>query len=89
MISGIVVLSVVIYVAFYLWDRQQIKDERAQLIDLKASELQNKVTIFTLIVLAAIYWANPDVPAWFLLLAINIGSLYSEIFGKIYYRFKF
>lgn len=88
MISWILVLSVAIYLVFHLWDRKQIKDEREALIELKTSAIQGQVTVVALIILALVYSFNPDIPAWFCLLAMNIAHLYSEIFGKIYFRAK-
>ena len=86
MINILVALTILIYLAFYFWDRRQIKDERAQLIELKASELQSKVTLIALIGLAIYYYMNPLMPAWICLLVINIANLYSEIVGKLFWR---
>lgn len=88
MISWIVILSVVIYLAFAFWDRKQLKDEREKLIELKTSELQSKMTLYALMALALLYWVHPDVPAWVCLLVINVANLYTEIIGKIYLRRK-
>lgn len=88
MISWIVVLSIVIYLAFAFWDRKQVKDEREKLIELKTSELQSKITLYALVFLAALYWTNPEMPAWICLLVINFANLYTEVFGKIYLRHK-
>lgn len=86
MISWIVILSIAIYLAFSFWDRKQIKDERQQLIELKTSELQSRITLYALIGLALYYWLNPEMPAWICLLVINFAHLYTEIFGKLYLR---
>lgn len=88
MISWIVVLSIVIYLGFAFWDRKQVKDEREKLIELKTTELQSKITLYALMALAILYWANPEMPAWICLLVINFASLYTEIIGKIYWRAK-
>ncbi|MGZ3768574.1 MAG: hypothetical protein ACXVCP_02420 [Bdellovibrio sp.] len=88
MISWIVVLSIAVYLIFTLWDRKQIKDEREKLIELKTSEIQNKVTLYTLIALATAYLIYPTIPTWVCLIAINIANLYTEILGKLYLRFK-
>jgi len=85
-INIIVALSILIYLAFTLWDRRRIKDEREQLIELKASELQSKITLLALVVLAIYYYFHPTMPAWVCLLAMNVSYLYSEIFGKIFWR---
>ena len=89
MINILVALSILIYLGFNFWDRKQIKDERAQLIELKASELQSKVTLIALMGLAADYYVNPAMPAWICLLVINIANLYSEIAGKLFWRSRF
>jgi hypothetical protein len=88
MISWIVILSIVVYLAFAFWDRKQVKDEREKLIELKTSELQSKITLYALMALAVLYWANPEMPTWLCLLVINVANLYTEIIGKIYLRTK-
>ena len=88
MINLLVGGSIAVYFIFYLWDKKQIKDEREQLIELKASDLQSKVTLMALVGLALYYWLNPYMPVWFCLIVINIANLYSEIAGKLYWRMK-
>jgi hypothetical protein len=88
MIAWLVILSIVIYLLFYFWDGRQVKDEREKWIDLKTSEFQSKMTLYVLILLAVFYWWHPEMPAWICLLAINGANLYSEIAGKIYWRWK-
>lgn len=86
MINTIVYASIAIYLVFYLWDKRQVKDERSQLIDLKASDLQSKTTLAALMGLAIYYWFNPLMPAWICLIVLNFANLYSEILGKLYWR---
>ena len=88
MINIVMALSIGIYFAFYLWDRRHIKDEREQLIELKASELQSRATLIALVGLALYYWLDPSLPVWACLLVINVANLYSEIFGKIFWRLR-
>ena len=88
MIAWLIALSILIYLVFSFWDRKQLKDEREKLIELKTSEFQSKATLAALIGLAIFYWFNPAMPAWICLLVINVANLYTEIFAKIYLRFK-
>lgn len=88
MITWILILSLGIYLVFYAWDRRQLKDEREKWIELKTSELQSKATLLALILLALFYWWHPEMPAWICLLALNVANLYTEILGKIYWRWK-
>lgn len=86
MIQLVIPVSLVIYLLFYFWDRRHLKDEREQLIELKASDLQSRCTLVALIALAAYYWWDPSIPVWVCLLVLNAANLYSEIVGKIYWR---
>lgn len=86
--AWIVSLSIVAYIPFYIWDRRHIKDEREQFIELKTSNFQSHATIAALLGLSLAYHLDPSISAGLCLLILVIASLYSEIVGKIYFRWK-
>jgi fatty acid desaturase len=85
----ILIFSVIVYFIFEHIDEKQVKDEREELIRLKTFELVHKVTTSTLCVLAIVYLFVPQMPALYPMLAVIFSFLYTEIFGKIYFRRRF
>ncbi len=82
----LIFVSIGCYFIFDFFDGKKIKDEREELIRLKTLELVSKVTVWTLTLLALLYIFKPDIDAFYLLIALVLSSLYTEIFGKLYYR---
>ncbi len=81
--------SVVVYFIFDFIDSKKLKDEREEFIKLKANELVQKATLFTVALLSVAYMLYPSMPAYVPIILIVLCSLYSEIFGKIYFRNKY
>jgi hypothetical protein len=88
-IRWILLVTILIYFVFDRFDSRQIKDERENLIQMKTYELVHKVTTTILLIIALIYVFLPSMNALFPVLALSLAFLYTEIFGKIYYRRKF
>ncbi|MGZ3692363.1 MAG: hypothetical protein ACXVAX_12725 [Pseudobdellovibrio sp.] len=81
--------SVVLYFVFDFFDSKKVKDEREEFIKLKANELVQKATLFTIALLSIAYMLYPGMPAYIPLICIILCNLYSEIVGKIYFRNKY
>ena len=81
-----VLFSTVFYIAFDLFERKRIKDEREELIHLKTLELSHKITVALLAVFAAIYWRYPDFEGRWVLISVVLSLLYTEVLGKFYFR---
>jgi hypothetical protein len=82
----VIASSAVFYGLFFIWDRQFPRDEREQLIELKAVDFQQKVSLFTLLIVVGVYLYNPLLDALYPILAFTLASVYMFIFGKIYFR---
>ena len=78
--------TTVIYLAFYLWDRKTIDDEREQLIELKAAELQQWTSTAGLVITTAAYLYHPRLDAIYPILVFALTSAYAHMLGKAYYR---
>ena len=81
-------LSVIIYFVFSYLDGRRVKDEREEMIQLKSLELAHKATLGVLATTSAIYLFAPWMDALFVIQAIVLSALYTEMFGKIYFRSK-
>ncbi len=81
-------ISVVIYFIFDYFDRRKINDEREEFLRLKTFELVQKTTLFTISLLSIAYLLYPQMPAWVPLILIVVSSLYTEIFGKYFLRWR-
>jgi hypothetical protein len=84
----IVVITTVIYVVFYFIDRRTVVDERENLIQLKATNLQQQVALYGLMVIVAIYLYHPSLNALYPILVFALSSIYTYMFGVFYYRRK-
>lgn len=82
-------LSGIIYFIFDYLEQKKIKDEREEFIKLKTFEMTQKVTSFSVAVLAVAYLLYPPMPAFVPIILIVMCSMYAEIFGKYYFRRKF
>ena len=88
LIRFLALVSVVIYLAVDFMDGKRVKDEREELIQLKSLELAHKASLSTLAVLAFLYLFFPWMDGLYIILIMILAALYTEIFGKIYYRNK-
>lgn len=84
-----ILASVFIYFIFGWMDRQVVKDEREELIQLKTYELMQKLTMWSLTALAFSFVFYPTMPAVIPVMILIFASMYGEIFGKLYYRKKY
>lgn len=81
--------SIAIYFVFAFFDSQQVKDEREELIRLKTFELVHRATTSALMVISFVYFCLPSLNAIYPMFMMVLAFLYTEIFGKIYFRRKF
>ena len=81
-------VSIALYLGFDFWDGKRVKDEREELIQLKSLELAHKVTIGTLSLLVIIHLFFAWLNVIYVIQAIILAALYTEVIGKIYYRNK-
>lgn len=84
----IVIITMIIYVVFYIIDRRTVVDEREKLIQLKAANLQQQAALCGLMVIAAIYLYHPSINAMYPILVFALSSIYTYMFGVFYYRRK-
>jgi hypothetical protein len=84
----IVIVTTLIYVVFYFIDRRTLVDERENLIQLKAINLQQQVALYGLILITAIYLYNPSLNAMYPILVFALSSIYTYLVGVFYYRRK-
>ena len=84
----VALLSVLIYFVFSFIDGRRVKDEREEMIQLKSLELAHKATLGVLAVTSVIYLFAPWMDALYVIQAIVLSALYTEMFGKIFYRAK-
>ena len=82
----VVFLTAGLYFAFYLWDRRHVKDERENLIELKATYLQQQISIWGFCIITLLYVAFPDMEAIWPILVFALTTIYAHILGKIFYR---
>ncbi len=89
LIQYFILVSVLVYFIFDYVDSKRVKGEREEFLKLKTFEFVQKVTLFTVTVLSVSYLLYPGMPAFVPIILIVICSMYSEIFGKIYFRQKY
>jgi len=69
-------------------ENRRVRDEREDLIRLKGLELAHKATLATLAGVALLYLFYPRINAFYIIEALVLSALYTEIWGKVYYRYK-
>ena len=84
----LLVASIVTYFVYDLIDRRRVRDEREDLIQLKALSAASQYQFYALCLCAFLYWMNPEINALWPILGLTIFSLYSEMGLKIYFRKK-
>jgi len=85
---GIVIVTTLIYIVFYVMDRRTIVDERERLIELKAANLQQQVALYGLMAIVVVYLFHPALNAMYPILVFALSSVYTYLFGVFYYRRK-
>lgn len=84
----VTLLSVLIYVVFDYFESKHLKDEREELIQLKGLELAHKTTLTVLGMVSLLCVVVPAINSAYIVLALVLSALYTEILGKIYFRRK-
>lgn len=87
-IRWIALLSVALYFVIDFLDGRRVKDEREDLIKLKAHELTHKFTCFCLGLLTGLYAMGIHLATPLVLLVVVAATLYGEIAAKLYFRWK-
>ena len=81
--------SVLVYFIYDYFENKKLKDEREEFLKLKTFELVHKATIYSVALISVAYMLYPQMPAFVPIIVIVLCSLYSEIFGKIFFRRKY
>ncbi len=84
-----ILLSVIVYFIFDFFEQKKVKDEREEFLKLKTFELVQKITLFSVSVLAIAYLLYPEMPAYVPIIIITICGMYTEIIGKTFLRRKY
>jgi hypothetical protein len=87
-LRGIALLTLAIYFLFDYLDGRRVRDEREELIRLKALEFAHKANMGVLTVLAFLYASHSRVNAQLVILSLIASALYGEIAAKVFYRWR-
>ena len=87
-VRALALVSIVFYFIFDFLDGRRVVDEREELIRLKALELAHKASMLTLSLLAIAYIFYPSLNTLGVIFCLVFASLYTEILGKLFYRWK-
>lgn len=79
-------LTVLVYFVFTHFDGRRIKDEREEMIGLRAQSLVQKLTLAALTGSSIWVFLRPGVSAVYPLLIVVVAYMWGEIFSKLYYR---
>lgn len=77
-----------IYLAIEFLNRNEIKDERYQMIELKTQALVSKLTAAALVLISLVYIFYPDTEGLYLLFFLAMTFLSTEILARQYYKQK-
>lgn len=83
-----IITCTAIYLAIELLTRNEIKDERYQLIELKTQALVSKLTATALVLISTVYIFYPATEGLYLLFFLAMTFLATEILAKQYYKNK-
>lgn len=84
----ITVVSISVYFIFSFFDGRRVNDEREELIRLKTFELVQKLTMWALTAFAIAISLQPQMPAFYAVMALVLANMYGEIAAKIFFRMK-
>jgi hypothetical protein len=80
--------SVLLYGFFDFFDKQRVQDEREEWLRLKTANLLQKLNLISITLLSIYLYIEPEFSAYACIQVFILSSLYGEIFGKLYYRFR-
>lgn len=83
-----IIACTAIYVVIELLTRNEIKDERYHLIELKTQALVSKLTATALVLISTVYIFYPATEGLYLLFFLAMTFLATEILAKQYYKNK-
>ncbi len=83
-----IITCTAIYMVIELLTRNEIKDERYQLIELKTQALVSKLTATALVLISTVYIFYPATEGLYLLFFLSMTFLSTEILAKQYYKNK-
>ncbi|OYZ23473.1 MAG: hypothetical protein B7Y39_04790 [Bdellovibrio sp. 28-41-41] len=83
-----IITCTAIYLIIELLTRNEIKDERYQLIELKTQALVSKLTATALVLISTVYIFYPATEGLYLLFFLAMTFLATEILAKQYYKNK-
>ena len=83
-----IIVCTAIYLVIELLTRNEIKDERYQLIELKTQALVSKLTATALVLISIVYIFYPATEGLYLLFFLAMTFLATEILAKQYYKQK-
>jgi hypothetical protein len=88
LIQSVLILSIVAYFVFEIFEERRTQDEREELIRLKTYQFVQKTSFWTLISMSALYIYDREIPGIIFLVGMLLATLYSEIFGRVFWRNK-
>ncbi|GEM_PF-3530004 len=83
-----IITCTAIYLAIEFLNRNEVKDERHQMIELKTQALVSKLTAAALVLISLVYIFYPDTEGIYLLFFLAMTFLSTEILARQYYKQK-
>ena len=83
-----IIACTLLFLTIEFLGRNEIKDERFQLIELKTQALVSRGTSTALVLISILYIFYPDTDGLILLFFLSMTFLSTEILGKLYYKQK-
>lgn len=87
-IRWIIVVSVVCYFIFDFFEFRVVKDEREELVRLKTFELIHRLNTLAILAMVLLMFVVPEMLSSHVLTLFILTSMYGEIAGKIYFRWR-
>lgn len=82
----VIIISTVLYLAIEFFSRNEIKDERFHLIELKTQALVSRMTSGALVLISLVYIFYPDTDGLYLLFFLSMTFITAEVVGKVFYK---
>jgi hypothetical protein len=83
-----IITCTILFLALEFLNRNEIKDERYHLIELKTQALVSRMTSSALVLISLLYIFYPGTDALYLLFFLAITFLATEILARQYYKHK-
>ena len=80
--------SVLLYGFLDLVDKRRIQDEREEWIRLKAADFQQRLNLIAVTAMSLYLYLSPGFSPYSCIQIFILSSLYGEVVGKLYYRFR-